>query len=335
MRVWASLERALSSHPDCALVTVVEVRGSAPREAGARMIVMPDGGFLGTIGGGALEWQAIAQARESLARHTPFTRLSRHALGPELGQCCGGSVRLLTEIFGRDRVEEVRGLAKAELDGPFLTRAELSEKRIHRKPAADPSGDGEAPLRLDGPVLTEQFGARRRNVALFGAGHVGRALMLALAPLPFDVTWIDGRADAFPAALPASVRTRATRNAAADVATLSDRAFVVVMTHSHPLDLAIVHSALVAGRFDYVGLIGSKSKRARFVHRLREAGVDDESIAELVCPIGVAGIRSKLPAAIAAAVAAELLQRDETLVPLSLGVKGRVVTGAGGGDGQP
>ena len=107
------------------------------------------------------------------------------------------------------------------------------------------------------------------------------------------------------------------------------------MTHSHPLDLAIVHSALVAGRFDYVGLIGSKSKRARFVHRLRDAGVDDESIAELVCPIGVGGIRSKLPPAIAAAVAAELLQREETLAPRSPGVKGRVATGAGGGDGQP
>ena len=335
MQVWANVERALSAHPACALITVVEVRGSAPREAGARMVVMPDGGFLGTIGGGALEWQAIAQARENLARHEPLTRLSRHALGPELGQCCGGSVRLLTEVFDRGRVDEVRLLAKAELDGPFLTRAELSEKRIHREPAADISGEGEAPLRLDGRVLTEQFGARRRNVALFGAGHVGRALMLALAPLPFDVTWIDGRADAFPAALPANVHTRATRDAAAEVATLSDRALVVVMTHSHPLDLAIVHSALVAGRFDYVGLIGSKSKRARFSHRLREAGVDDESIAELVCPIGVGGIRSKLPAAIAAAVAAELLQREETLAPPTLAVEGRVATGTGAGDRQP
>ena len=222
MQVWATVERALSAHPACALITVVEVRGSAPREAGARMVVMPDGGFLGTIGGGALEWQAIAQARENLTRQEPLTRLSRHALGPELGQCCGGSVRLLTEVFGRDRAEEVRGLAKAELDGPFLTRAELSERRIHRKPAADTSGEGEAPLRLDGHVLTEQFGARRRNIALFGAGHVGRALMLALAPLPFDVTWIDGRADAFPAALPASVRARATRDATAEVATLAD-----------------------------------------------------------------------------------------------------------------
>ena len=141
MRVWATVERALSSHAACALVTVVEVRGSAPREPGARMVVMPDGGFLGTIGGGALEWRAIAQAREGLARRGPLARLSRHALGPELGQCCGGSVRLLTEVFESDRAEEVRGLADAERDGPFETRAELGGDRVHRE-RARPAGAG-------------------------------------------------------------------------------------------------------------------------------------------------------------------------------------------------
>lgn len=315
MQIWATMERALSAHPACALVTVIEVRGSAPREAGARMVVMPDGGFLGTIGGGALEWQAIAQARDDLTRGSPLTRLARHALGPELGQCCGGSVRLLTEVFERDRAEEVRGLAAAERDGPFETRAELSGERIHRNPAPRGEMAPGAPLRLSNRHLRERFGERRRCVAIFGAGHVGRALMLALAPLPFDVIWIDERADAFPAVLPANVRPLPSREAAAETAGLPERAFIVVMTHSHPLDLAIVHAALAAARFDYVGLIGSKSKRARFTHRLREAGLRDDAIAELVCPIGVDGIRSKLPAAIAAAVTAELLRREESLEP--------------------
>ena len=311
MRVWATLEGALSAHPACALVTVVEARGSAPRETGARMVVMPDGGFLGTIGGGALEWQAIAQARENLARSAPLCRLTRYALGPELGQCCGGSVRLLTEVFDDGRVEEVRGLAQAEREGPFETRAEVAGDRVHRelRPCReDPAGPA---LRLSKRILTERFGERRRGVALFGAGHVGRALMLALAPLPFDVTWIDERPEAFPSAVPANVNPLPSRDAAGEVERLPEGAFVVVMTHSHPLDLAIVRAALAAGRFDYVGLIGSKSKRARFTRRLRESGVEDEVIATLVCPIGVSGIRSKLPAAIAAAVAAELLQRQE------------------------
>ena len=313
MQVWATLEKALSSHPSCALVTVVDVRGSAPREVGARMVIMPDGAFRGTIGGGALEWQAIARARESLERHAPLVRLSRHALGPELGQCCGGSVRLLTEVFRRDRVQEVQELAVAERNGPFGTRSEISEERVLREPAPGAADARAAPLLLDGHLLAESFGHRPRSVALFGAGHVGRALMLALAPLPFGVIWIDERADAFPAVVPGNVRALHSRDAAAEVAALPDRAFVVVMTHSHPLDLAIVHAALAAGRFDYVGLIGSKSKLARFSRRLREAGMEKATFAQLVCPIGVAGIRSKLPAAIAAAVAAELLQREEAL----------------------
>ena len=310
MRVWATVERALSSHSACALVTVVEVSGSAPREPGARMVVMPDGGFLGTIGGGALEWQAIAQARKGLVRRGPLARLSRHALGPELGQCCGGSVRLLTEVFESDRAEEVRALADAEREGPFETRAELSGDRVRRARASH-GGDSAAALRLSKRHLTERFGERRRAVAIFGAGHVGRALMLALAPLPFDVIWIDERADAFPSALPANVRALPTRDAAAEVAGLPERAFVVVMTHSHPLDLAIVHAALAAARFDYVGLIGSKSKRARFSRLLRESGIGGEALARLVCPIGVPGIGSKLPAAIAIAVAAQLQQRED------------------------
>ena len=313
MRLWSTMERTLSVHPSCALVTVVEVRGSAPREAGARMVVMPDGTFRGTIGGGALEWQAIAQARESLARREPLSRISQHALGPELGQCCGGSVRLLTEVFEHERVHEVRGLAATERSGPFSTRAEISDQRIRREPAPGAGSQRSAPLVLDGRLLMESFGHRHRIVAIFGAGHVGRALMLALAPLPFDVTWIDERADAFPAAMPGNVHARHSGDAAAKVEALPDRAFVVVMTHSHPLDLAIVHAALAAGRFDYVGLIGSRSKRARFSRRLREAGIGNEAITGLVCPIGVAGIHSKLPAAIGAAVAAELLQREEAI----------------------
>ena len=184
MQVWATMEQALAKHSSCALVTVVEVRGSAPREAGARMLVMPDGAFRGTIGGGALEWRAIAQARENLMRHEPLTRLSRYALGPELGQCCGGSVRLLTEVFERERIAEVRGLAEAEREGPFETRAELSGERVRRELVPHHENPAGTALSLSNRHLRERFGERRRGVAIFGAGHVGRALMLALAPCP-------------------------------------------------------------------------------------------------------------------------------------------------------
>jgi xanthine dehydrogenase accessory factor len=162
-------------------------------------------------------------------------------------------------------------------------------------------------------VLTEGFGEGRRPLILYGAGHVGRALVMALAPLPFVVRWVDARADAFPAYLPANVSTERRDDPAAALAAMPAGTFVLVMTHSHPLDLALTHVALADERFPHIGLIGSRSKRARFEKRLAAVGIPRARIAELVCPIGVGGIKSKAPAVIAAATAAELLVRDEAL----------------------
>ncbi len=333
MGVWSTVAELIAAHGRCALVTVAAVRGSAPREAGARMVVGPDGGFRGTIGGGELEWRAIAAARDALARDAPTATLSRFALGPDLGQCCGGSVRLLTEVLVRDRLGEVRALAAHEAAGPFATRGRIGPRAVERAVDGDAvragSGQAEAgrlvaarrtagngaareglPVELEGDgVIVERFREPRHPVWLFGAGHVGRALMLALAPLPFDLTWIDERDRVFPAVVPANVRPLQSADAAAEIARAPSGAAIVVMTHDHPLDLAIVHAALAAERFDYVGLIGSASKRARFTRRLRAAGITQARIAELVCPIGMPAIRSKHPAAIAAGIAAQLLER--------------------------
>jgi xanthine dehydrogenase accessory factor len=164
-----------------------------------------------------------------------------------------------------------------------------------------------------GGVLRESFGEHPRPVHLFGAGHVGRALVLALAPLPFTVTWLDPRPDAFPLHVPANVRMSGYAEARQPLSDAPADGFVVIMSHSHGLDLSITNAALADGRFAYVGLIGSKTKRARFVKRLREAGVPEERIRSLVCPIGIDGIKGKEPAVIAAATAAQLLIRHEAL----------------------
>jgi xanthine dehydrogenase accessory factor len=161
--------------------------------------------------------------------------------------------------------------------------------------------------------LIESFGETQRPLYLYGAGHVGRALVLALAPLPFAIRWIDPRPDSFPAALPANVTPVEARDPLAELDAAPRDTFLLVMTHSHALDLAIVDKALRDDRFPYVGLIGSASKRARFLSRLRQAGVPDAGFAAFKCPIGVAGITSKEPAIIAAATVAELLERDEML----------------------
>ena len=341
MRIWPVVEEMVGAHGRCALVTVAAVRGSAPREPGARMVVAPDGGFHGTIGGGELEWRAIGAARDALSRNAPAAALDRFTLGPDLGQCCGGSVRLLTEVFERDRLDEIRTLAAREAAGPFVTRGRIGPRAVERV-VIDAAGHEVPSVAIeDGGIVIERFRDLRRPLWLFGAGHVGRALMLALAPLPFDVTWIDEREDVFPAVVPASVRPLRSADPAGELAHAPDGAFVVVMTHNHPLDLAIVHAALAApssralrlpdaaspfgtaappeatgppgeaGRFGYVGLIGSASKRARFARRLRDAGIAEDRIAGLVCPIGMTTIRSKHPAAIAAGIAAQLLERAD------------------------
>ena len=367
MRTWAVVAEMVALHGRCALVTVAAVRGSAPRESGARMVIAPDGGFRGTIGGGELEWQAIGVARDALSRNIPSATLSRLTLGPDLGQCCGGSVRLLTEVFDRDRLDEVGALARREAAGPFVTEGRIgphgvervafdgaprdvldadgTTRLMNRPTIVDASAGGDdacegrpkgrrrdrvagganagPTIVLEGDgLIVERFCDPRRPVWLFGAGHVGRALILALAPLPFEVTWIDERAAAFPAAMPANVRSVRSADPEEEVARAPDGAMIVVVTHSHARDLAIVHTALAAGRFGYVGLIGSASKRARFTRRLREAGVPEARMAELVCPIGLPTIGSKHPAAIAAGVAVQLLERDEVLVESVAPVRG-------------
>lgn len=318
MQVWASVVDALERHDYCALVSVADSRGSTPREPGARLVVGADGSFRGTIGGGELEWQAIANARTALRAQRASVLLSRFTLGPDLGQCCGGTTRLLTEVLDASRLHEARTLAERERTGAFATTGQIGHDSVHRT-VIDVASEVSAlnanvqnQIVFDGESrIIERFAPAPRPVLLFGAGHVGRALMLALAPLPFALHWIDQRANAFPSAVAANVTTIHTTDPVAALNDAPDSAFIVVMTHNHALDLDIVHAALGAERFAYIGLIGSKSKRARFLSRLREANVSDTQLDALVCPIGIGDIRSKLPAAIAVAVAAELLAHDD------------------------
>lgn len=288
MTCWATIASLLRTRGACAMVTVAGVEGSAPRECGARMIVTVDE-YSGTIGGGALEWRAMAVAQAMLAKSETH-RISDHALGPELGQCCGGRVTLYTEIFRTDFLHEAEKLAERETRGPF-----------------------ELAGRIVSPSFVEHFGEDRRHLYLFGAGHVGRALVLALAPLPFAVHWIDPRPNAFPKFAPQNAEMLSPADVIATLANSREDSFVLIMTHSHALDLAITAAALTDLRFSYVGLIGSATKRARFERRLRDGGIPEERVKALVCPIGMPGIKAKLPAIIAAATVAELLAHDELL----------------------
>lgn len=313
MLVWNRIREAIEGQGSAALVSVMEVAGSAPREPGARLVVRPDGGFWGTVGGGALEWSLLEEARRLLASG-PAAALARDwPLGPELGQCCGGRVTTLVETFGADDLPLVSDWERHEDAGPFRTATRLVGGVVSRQLLGE--GDAEhgptGSLKAGG-VVVEPFGETRTPVLLFGAGHVGRALALALAPLPFRLRWVDTRADAFPALIPAHADAVRTDTPEAEVAAAPAGAFALVMTHSHPLDLALTRAALARGDLGGVGLIGSASKKVRFLKRLREAGLSEAALSRLTCPIGVPGISGKEPAIIAASVAAQLLQWRES-----------------------
>jgi xanthine dehydrogenase accessory factor len=157
---------------------------------------------------------------------------------------------------------------------------------------------------------------------------VGQALVAALAPLPFNVTWVDPRLEVFPAAVPENVMPVQTEDPVAALRGAEPASFVLVMTHSHALDFDLVEAALKDMRFSYVGLIGSATKRARFTARLRQSGLSDARIGNLVCPIGLPGIQSKHPAAIAAATVAQMLIVDERLRPQPARSKTSALRGA-------
>src|SRR3954466_6822527 len=308
MPIWPTIERFIAEHGAAALVTLAQAQGSSPREVGARMVVAPDGAFTGTIGGGALEWGALAEAQALLARRdgVAVSRLDR-ALGPDLGQCCGGRVLLTIERFGADDREAVALLASAERAAVLTTLGTLgSDGRLVRRVADASSAASAYDVLSDGRVI-ERFGEEPTAFYLFGAGHVGRALVTALAPLPFAVTWMDGRPGAIPEMFPPNVTAIREGDPVELLARAPDGAFVSVMTHSHALDLDLVIAALQAGRFPYVGLIGSATKRARFTSAMHRMGMAPESLGKLVCPIGLTAIRDKAPAAIAASIAAQIL----------------------------
>lgn len=322
-----ALANWLEAGQPAVLVTVVRADGSTPREAGASMLV-GRAATSDTIGGGHLEWLAIAAARDMLGAGSP-PRLMRFALGASLGQCCGGVVWLALERALPEDAALWRSRAEAVAAGQLLGRRLISDAptsswSTQQADAAATSAhfwsDG-AHWQLDQSIV-----ARRFPVMIFGAGHVGEAIARALAPLGAQVSWVDERDGIFPADLPASIRPIATDCPVAEVRAAPPGSYFLVLTHSHSLDFDLCQAIFGRRDFAYFGLIGSATKRASFEHRLIARGLDPMRLADLVCPIGIAGIRSKQPAAIAVSVAAQLLQVREAREALAQVARPAMIT---------
>lgn len=291
------LRAAVARHGRVARVVIAQVAGSSPREVGAAMLVWP-GGQSGTIGGGALEHQAAQAA---------FDRegLTRHPLGPELGQCCGGAVTLLTEQYDAQALAQLEGqeiIARGPGEMPLAVRRMLACARgqgVHLRP------------RLVQAWFVEPVARPTRDLWIWGAGHVGRALVDVLAPLPdFGLTWIDTASNRFPDQMPDEVSQLVAATPASVLPHAPSEAEHLILTYSHDLDLALCH-ALLGHSFAWAGLIGSKTKWARFRSRLRSLGHSEAQVDRICCPIGQKSL-GKHPQAIAVGVAGQLLSLQTT-----------------------
>jgi xanthine dehydrogenase accessory factor len=309
------LARVLAGGQDAALVTLVKVVGSAPREAGVSMVVST-GASLGTVGGGHLEFTAIEEARRVLGTDAEPS-LKRYALGPSVGQCCGGVVWLLTEHVSAAGARGWREVAAAVRAGAVLSR-HMDSAGPGSTWSLEAAGDTRVAFSIDGDDwrLAQSIAYRPRFIALFGAGHVGEAVARALAPLPVELAWIDSREDVFPESRPANVDAVESDAPEKDVARFPPGTMYLVMTHSHDLDFAICEAVLKRGDAAFLGLIGSTSKRARFAARLAQRGIAGSRVEGLTCPIGLAGIAGKAPAMIAVAVAAQIAQILDSAAPM-------------------
>lgn len=317
------------------LVTVASVRGSAPREVGAKMIVTANE-TIGTIGGGQLEYQCTRIACEQIKSHegaSPLTR--RFALGANCGQCCGGVVEVMFEVqtasaftwlpalkeLYDERVAVVIATSTKDPASKFLLTAESCEAFGNNPICPEEALSagmsllaGAAVARRAGDFLLEPIRPGTFNIAVYGAGHVGAATVDVLARLDCNIRWIDSRRKIFPASVPENVLVVESADPAREVLAMPPGSWFLVMTHSHPLDQEICARVLRRGDFAYCGLIGSLAKRRRFERLMRKQGVTPELLGRLVCPIGVDGVLGRKPVEIAISVAAEVLQVRDALL---------------------
>lgn len=345
MKHWvAELDQLLATGNDVVRIVVAATRGSVPREAGAAMLVH-SAGSSGTLGGGQLEFQALALARELLDLSATAAHRQRFTLGATLGQCCGGVVDLWWERFtAADRTLIAAAHAQLQHGAGVVLASVVAGQTCRRElivagaaPAA--SALAEAALALLHPaapsrirllqrdrdtVLLERLDRQHTPLWLFGAGHVGQALVGLLRELPFAITWVDSRAELFPAALPANVTRLLSATPAAEICLAPADTWFLVLTHDHQLDYDICAAILARDSTGFIGLIGSRTKAARFSHRLAHQGYRPERI---TCPIGIAGITGKEPGTIAVSVAAQLLQLREAQVAANYDTTARTAQG--------
>jgi len=315
------------------LVTLATAKGSTPRNVGSHLLVT-EKGIIGSIGGGTLEYRAVNRARQLLKEEQPQPEILDLPLGPELAQCCGGRVTVLLSPLSQKDTEWLQALTGPEVshtDQALLTTWQnntLSRTIIRNlqsmeiqdhslsdlfrrfqqsdKPEFEEIEKNGLHFSLIEPIFPFDF-----HITLFGAGHLGQAIVNILKTLPCHIDWIDERAELFPADLPDRVTVKNDLRPTLYCEDIPEGSFVLVMTHDHQLDFDICEKLIKNNIFSFIGLIGSETKSRRFRKRFKLKGIDENKVNGLVCPIGEQEIGGKLPAEIAISVAADILKRKQ------------------------
>jgi len=279
------------------LVSVAEAKGSVPREAGAIMLVY-NNHIDGSIGGGELEFQAIKTARKDMPEKAFLREVRSYPLGPALGQCCGGNVKLMFEWYGPD-------------SQPVLAQLAAQDQCY----SLHPTNSQDSPIVAIQPsekMLSLPLSAQRQPVFLYGAGHVGRAVVEIARHLPCQIYWVDTDDDRYPEDIVEEVTKLPARKPETIAQHAPGDAIHLIMTYSHKIDFEIVSAVLSCGNFARCGLIGSETKAVRFSKRLKDAGLKSDTIERLTCPIGLPEITGKKPLQVAISVTAQLSNWLET-----------------------
>ena len=300
----------IKSHGKIARVLILKTFGSAPRDEGTTMLIWDSGQF-GTIGGGELEYQVTRLAKKIIIDNKG-SRIKKFSLGPDMGQCCGGAVELLIEILDETKVKFI-----SVDDGFFARPVFKNEKSLNVQALIKSYRNKSVPIKTsfkDG-WLFEPVTKEKELIWIYGAGHVGTAIANILSKLSqFSVTCIDTSQDRYPDNFPKTVEKLITKNPAQIVQYAPSETHHLILTYSHALDLEICHQ-LLQHNFATAGLIGSKTKWARFKKRLNELNYTFEQINRIICPIGEPSF-GKSPYEIAIGVASMLLEKKEKNIKL-------------------
>lgn len=341
MNNWTDMAGTFDADQDspAVLVTVGRAKGSTPRDTGANMLITTTK-CVGTIGGGRLEYQAIEKARELLQDENRSSEIHELPLGPELAQCCGGYVELLLHKFRKGETSSIfNRLSNSQKNLALLFHWSEAGCRLQVISEEDSLTYLNKPVQAaierclttsaseiiesdqsSSSVFTlvQSLHDTEFHVTVFGAGHVGRAVITTLSPLPCRIIWVDSRASEFPVDIPKNVQKVVTASEVSAIAGCPVGSYFLVMTHSHQLDLEICDRLLTAKEdAAFIGLIGSKTKKSKFEKRLATRGFDPLVISRITCPIGLPELGGKRPAEIALGIVADILRRHQQAKGLS------------------